>query len=169
LHTGRAALSRGWGVKQMSGRVRVDLPDGRHGVVGYRKTMRRNPRRPLHERLQTNNELYRRKFPQGWKPDVRMAFYLPDTLKPFISCGPHGVGVYVHRDGFVQVCSGSAAECFMSASNFFKVVAKEADPFSIEALITSSSHPDRKWWRFLSVVGGRVVEGYGDREPQIWG
>lgn len=150
----------------MSGRVRVTLADGRR-VVGYRKTLARRSRaRPLAERLHEKNERYRRKFPQGWKPDVRLGFDLPKDLAPFVSSGSHGPGINVLLGGFVQICHGSAEECFKSATQFLTTIAK-GRAFSVLAVISSSEFPDRRYCRHLS--GGGMVVSAGSVEPRVYG
>jgi hypothetical protein len=150
----------------MSGRVRVKLADGRV-TTGYRKTLaRRSPARPLEDRLHEINERYRRRYPQGWKPDVRLGFRLPKSLAPFVSSGPHGLGVNV-ISGFVQICGASSHECIVSALAFLHGIAKGL-PFSVFAVVSSSDFPERKHCRYLT-VNAEKVESSGGLEPRIYG
>jgi hypothetical protein len=149
----------------MSGRVRVELGDGRV-VTGFRKTLRRrSPARPLIDRLHDLNEKYRSRFPQAWA--VRMGFFLPETLAPFVADGPHGGRVNIIK-GFVQVADGSFDECCITAEHFFADVAKGKPASIIEASVTSSATP-RHYSAYLTVVNGALVVTSGRVRPKVYG
>lgn len=139
----------------MSGRAIVNLEDGRT-VRGYRKTLRRNRRRPLIERVHEANHRCRRRFPSKWVHDVRLGFFLPHTLQPFVASGPHGGNVNVSH-GFVQVMGGSTEECCITAEKFLVDVAKGKPAFTAIASVTSSRFPEKHYSRWLSVVNGALV------------
>lgn len=136
----------------MSGRVRVTLEDDRT-VTGFRKTLRRNPRRTPLERLVDQHAAATKKFPSLWR--VRIGFWLPDTIAPFVADGEQSSNVYALK-GFVQICHGSAAECFVQAEHFFAGVAQGKPWFSTLAAVTSRDEP-RVYFRDLTVVNGAMV------------
>ena len=149
----------------MSGRA-LHLRDG--VLITNRKTDRRqSPKRPLIERLDTLNVKYAKRYPTRWCPEVRMGFLLPKLWAPFVSSGSHGIGVNVIR-GFVQITNGSAEECFQSAIEFCAVVGKGREPAIIMAIMRSSSHPERSYGRWLSVVNGAMVACSGHVEPRVY-
>ena len=141
----------------MSGRVRVKLADGRV-VTGFRKTLARRRRLDPAERVKRAHERCTKRFQSKWVRDVRVGFLLPNSLQPFVTSGPHGHNINVVH-GFVQIMHGSAEECFVSAKHFFADVARDREPFTVLACITSKDIPGRCYWRSLSVAmnGGMVV------------
>lgn len=151
----------------MSGRTRVTLADGRE-VIGYRKTLIRRRRRPLIDRVHEANHRCRRRFASKWVHDVRLGFFLPRALQPFVASGPHGGNVNVLH-GFVQVMGGSTEECCITAEKFLADVAKGRPAFTAIASLTSSRFPGEHWSRWLSVVNGAlVVCPAGLVEPKIY-
>ena len=143
----------------MSGRVISGYREDGAPIRGYRKTDRRQRRtRPLSERIADLNARYARQNPTKWQPEVRVGFLLPRELAPFVSPGAHGIGVHVHRAGFVQIVHGSSCECFQSAREFFAKIAKDRPAFTIICSIRSTSIPDRAYCRYLTVVNGAMVE-----------
>ena len=151
----------------MSGRVLVTLSDGRT-VRGFRKTLaRRQPKRPLLDRLYELNERRARQTPTRWCPEVRVGFLLPKDLCAFVSSGPHPGGVDVHR-GFVQITHGSADQCFERACGFLAAVARERPPFTIVASIISTATPGRGYGRHLTAVRGCLIVSGGVLDPRIY-
>lgn len=148
----------------MSGRAR-HLRDGI--LITNRKTDRRQSRRrsPL-ERLHDLNVRCARRFPNPWR--VRLGFLLPRTIAPFVADGPHGIGINVYR-GFVQISHGSAEECFVSASHFLAVIAKDRPAFIVPGSLMTIEQPPRTGARWLSVVNGALVVCSGMHEPRIYG
>lgn len=98
---------------------------------------------------------------------MRLGFFVPKALQPFVASGPHGHNVNVIH-GFVQVMHGSAEECFVSAEHFFMEVARGKAAFTVVASIISSEFPGRHYGRFLSVVNGAMVVSGGFVEPRIY-
>lgn len=96
-----------------------------------------------------------------------MGFQLPKSWRPFVSDGPHGVGIRVFK-GFVQINGGSAPECFQSAVEFCAVIGKGRPPEIFMAVLRSVSHPDRCFGRWVSVVNGALVETSGQVEPRVY-
>ena len=143
----------------MSGRVKWRR-DGEI-VTGYRKTDRRNPRRDPREKL---HEL----AASGSGFDVRMVLRLPKSLEGFVAPGPHGFGVQVLAGGFVRVGSHSGEQCFISARDFFRTVARDRPAFTTQAVIISASEPDRTYARHLTVIRGSMVVSAGLLEPRIY-
>ncbi len=139
----------------MSGRVLVDLPDGRV-VRGYRKTLRRNRRRSAAERLHETNDKLRRRFASLWARDVRACFLLPKELQAFVASGPHGNDIYVWH-GFVQVQHGSATQALAQVSKFLCEIARDRPPFAVLVSITSKDYPGLYYSRFVSVNAPIVV------------
>ncbi len=143
-------------------------------LITNRKTDRRQSRpKPLIERIVAIHDRITRKFPTPWSSDVRVGFFLPKFLWPFVASGPHGAGVEVLR-GFVQLRDGSAEECFQSATHFFEVIAKDRPAFSVLAVITRvTPKPElterRVYARYLSVVNGAMVVSSAMIDPKIYG
>ncbi len=150
----------------MSGRVRVELADGRT-VTGFRKTLRRNPRKSPIERVHDFNAKCAKRFQSKWVRDVRVGFFLPRALQSFVASGPHAHNVNVWH-GFVQIMHGSAEECFMSAEHFFFDVARDRPAFTVLAAVTSKDFPERRYCRHLTVVNGAMVVSSGWQEPKIF-
>lgn len=150
----------------MSGRARVTLADGR-SVVGFRKTLVRRRRLDPAERVKRAHERCTKRFQSKWVRDVRLGFLLPRVLQPFVASGPHGHNVNVLH-GFVQIMHGSAEECFVSAEHFFADVARDREPFSVLACVTSKDAPGQHYWRNLCVVNGGMVVAAASVEPKIF-
>lgn len=146
----------------MSGRA-LHYRDGE--LITNRKTDRRqSPKRPIEVRVQEADVKLRRRFPSKWVHDVRLSFLLPKPLAPFVASGLHHHNIIVHR-GFVQVMHGSSEECLVSAADFFAIVARDREAFTVLGVITSSMHPGRVAHRYLTVVNGAMVVSTGYREP----
>jgi hypothetical protein len=148
----------------MSGRAR-HLRDG-VWITNRKTDRRRSPRRSPLERLHNLNITYARRFPNPWK--VRLGFTLPEFIAPFVADGSHGIGINVIK-GFVQVSHGSSEECFVSASEFLSVVAKDKPAFIVPGSLITVEVPPRTGGRWLSVVNGALVVCAGINEPRIYG
>jgi len=79
----------------------------------------------------------------------------------------HGAGVTVRKD-FVQVCGGSAEQCFQLAAEFFAVVARARSAFTRRASIIALSRPDEHYGRHFTVVPGALIISGGHVEPKIF-
>jgi hypothetical protein len=152
----------------MSGRVISGYREDGSPIRGYRKTDRRQRQRPFIDRINELNDKFARRNPTKWSPEVRIGFLLPRDIAAFVSPGAHGIGVYVHRGGFVQITNGSSFECFQSAIEFFAAVAKNRPAFSVLCSVRSTSMPDRHYCRYLSVVNGAMVESPCHTAPHIY-
>lgn len=147
----------------MSGRTRWKR-DG-HTVVGYRKTDRRQTKRPAFERLAALNL---KGLDTTDSKAVRMAFLLPASLQGLVSSGVHGVGVMVLARGFVRISGHSSEQCFALARDFFHDVARDRPGFTVTAAIASSAEPSRSYGRHLTVVAGAMVVSAGWLEPKVF-
>jgi hypothetical protein len=148
----------------MSGRSLVTLSDGRF-VRGFRKTPRRNPRKPL--------VVVRNAPPLApdLPPDppsaeypVRLTFLLPDTI--LTSPGPHGFNTAVLPGNVVRIRGREARHCFAMAREFFAVVAWDR-AFTCRATIVRDDDP-RTFGRHLTVVRGALVISGGMVEPRVY-
>lgn len=138
----------------MSGRTWTTLADGRR-VRGYRKTLRQNPRRtPTHE-----------------APTVRVIFQVPAALtlmQPsrrlavFAEIGPL-------NNASVTLKSFSRERVFALVADLLReITPKGYPPYSLAAVLTSSSEPN--WsdkWR-LTYVDGHVTAAKTPIEPLIF-
>lgn len=147
----------------MSGRVRVTLEDGRR-VTGYRKTLRRNPRRPLIERLHSINQKCLRRFPSQWK--VRIGFRLPEDYRGFVADGTHGSGINVLK-GFVQISGDSSVQCYQKARDFLATVIGD-NVHTITTSVISIEHPGENYGRFLTTANGALFVTGGLSEPKVF-
>lgn len=153
----------------MSGRTRVVLPDGRF-VVGYRKTLRRNPpRKPVVERVsRTRYSADRPNILSGPpSPDypVRLTFLLPDTV--MVSPGPHGFNTMVLPGNVVRIRGGNAEHCFSLARCFFAAVAMQRPGFTCHAVLARDDD-ERRYGRHLTVVRGALVISGGLTQPRVF-
>jgi hypothetical protein len=127
----------------MSGRVRVELADGRK-VTGFRKTLRRQTPRP----------------PTHVAPELRLIFQLPEQLAWSVPQGKHGIGVEVGPAANVEVTTTTfdRHRLFALAASFLQAIAPKGTlPFNVAAVYTSSSEPN--WsdkWR-VAYVDGHVL------------
>lgn len=109
----------------MSGRSRVTLPDGRT-VIGFRKTLRRNPRRP------------KVVDPEDLHCDLpfQLRFGLPAAIAGAVSPGPANVaGVEVLKGDRVEVTGHGLEWVCKQAAAFIGVVAGGQNlelPFTVE-------------------------------------
>lgn len=147
----------------MSGRTRWER-DGKI-VVGYRKTDRRQTKRPIAERLR---DLTLKGFKSAPAAAVRMAFLLPATLQGLVASGPHGVGVTVLARGFVQIGGHSADQCFGLARDFFGDVARDRPAFTVSACVIRAAEPERVFGPHLTVVSGSLIVSGGVMPPKVF-
>jgi hypothetical protein len=137
--------------------------------VGYRKTLRRNPRR-CREFIDTLHYLNVRRGKRLLAPyPVRVAFWLPKSV--LVADGPHGgIGINVIK-GFVQVGGLSSKQCFEKAHRFLADVAGD-EVLTLTASIISVERPDNKFGRFLTIakpsVKPRMFVTGGQEEPQVY-
>jgi hypothetical protein len=128
----------------MSGRVRVTHPDG-HVTTGYRKTQRRQTERrtPAHE-----------------APTLRVAVLLPPVLAFSVRPGPISSEIEVTPLG-----SAVATVTTFDRDKPLEAMAKwlaasthpRAVPYSIAAVISSSSEPGWQDYWYITVVGNIAV------------
>ena len=147
----------------MSGRVISYREDGTP-IRGYRKTSRRNARRPLADRLYDLNVEQARRDPNAWP--VRIGFLLPKDVAAFVASAPHGTGVNV-RQGFVQVSSSSTDQGFARAHDFFSVIAR-GSIFTVMANVFSPNFPNGRFARHLTWVEEVLVVSAASYEPRIY-
>jgi hypothetical protein len=149
----------------MSGRSLVTLSDGRV-VRGYRKTPRRNPRKPLVV-IRNTPPLASDLPPDPPSADypVRLTFLLPDTI--LVSPGPHGFNTEVLPGNVVRIRGREARHCFALAREFFAVVAHDRPAFTCRAVIAHADDP-RTYGRHLTAVHGSLVISGGTVEPKVY-
>ena len=146
----------------MSGRVRVTLADGRK-VVGFRKSLRQNPRKPRPAMGLDNARQVSRpciEYP------VVMTFHLPKTV--MVAPGKHGFGVEVtDTKGQVTVRGRDADHTFELARPFLGTVAKDRPAFTMTAKLTRHGD-DRCYARHLTVLRGGLVVSGGHIVPKVF-
>jgi hypothetical protein len=128
----------------------------RRAVRGYRKTLRRNPWKPLATDLPPD--------PSSAEYPVRLIFLLPDTV--LVSPSPHGFNTTVLPGNVVRIRGREARQCFALAREFFAVVAWDR-AFTCRATITRDDNP-RIFGRHLTVVRGSLVISGGTLEPRVY-
>lgn len=148
----------------MSGRTRTVLRDGR-SVLGFRKTLRRNRRRPVGRIREPSAPAAILADGPSLDYPVRLSFLLPDTI--LVSPGPYGFNVMVLPGNFVRIRGRSADHCFALARCFFAAVARESMAFTCHGSIIRD---DDIWayGRHLTVVRGAMVVTGGLIEPRVY-
>jgi hypothetical protein len=134
-------------------------------VRGYRKTIRRNPRKPLvvirgAPPLATDLP----PDPPSVEYPVRLTFLLPDMV--LVSPEPHGFNTEVLPGNVVRIRGREARHCFALAREFFAVVAWDR-AFTCRAIIRRDDDP-RTYGRHLTVVRGSLVISGGMVEPRVY-
>jgi hypothetical protein len=96
-----------------------------------------------------------------------LGFLLPKEFQAFVSSGPHGTGVEVHR-GFVQISDDSADQCYARAKAFFATIAADRGPYVIAASVIYPNDPDA--WRYTPHLlwSGEWLAIAGRAEPRIY-
>lgn len=112
------------GFSTMSGRVRVNLADGRR-VTGFRKTLRQNPRLRPEDR-----------------PELRFTFMLPPALAFSTRAGVYGFAT-VDPDGMVTVRGRERDFVLRKAGEFLRSIAHglTLDPIDATLFCPSHRHP----------------------------
>ncbi len=148
----------------MSGRSLVTLPGGRV-VRGYRKTLRRNPRKPfvvVRNAPPLAPDLPH--DPPSAEYPVRLTFLLPDTV--LVSPGPHGFNTTVLPGNVVRIRGRNAEHSFALARALLATVARER-VFTCRAVIARDDD-ERAYGRHLTVVRGALVISGGMVIPKVF-
>jgi hypothetical protein len=135
----------------MSGRTPVTLSDGRR-VTGFRKTLRRNPRRADLGRDIIGPAAPNKSETSSEYP-VTLTFLLPKTI--LVSPGPHGFNTQILPNGEVKIVGRSADHCTNLARALFGAIARERPGFSVKATYRYQNDPlDKQYVRWLTVIKG---------------